>query len=262
MVNNADSTDRWLLEVFEEVTRAVLGALNSVADRSSLGRRPGQYEIDLVADAAAIEILHDNRLTTLSEESGITSPNDAIDDIVIVIDPIDGSTNAAHGIPWYATSLCAVGNDGPRAALVSNLASGDTYRAIKGIGAWKGKKGLATSSCSTFAESIVGLSGFPGRYLGWSQYRALGAAALDICLVAEGVLDCYGSVGFAHLGVWDYIAGKLICEEAGGCMRDADGSNILSMDNTVRHAVIAAANQTLLEQFYNMINEIGQESLP
>jgi fructose-1,6-bisphosphatase/inositol monophosphatase family enzyme len=252
--DSANDTDRWLLEIFEEVTKAVLEALDSVAERSSLGERPGQYRIDLAADAAAIEILHSNRLTTLSEESGITSPDNAIDDITIVIDPIDGSTNAAHGIPWYATSICAVGADGTRVALVSNLANGDTYRAINALGAWKNGKRLTTSSCSTFAESIVGLSGFPGKYLGWSQYRALGAASLDICLVAEGVLDCYGSVGLAHLGVWDYIAGKLICEEAGGCMRDTDGSNIVALDHTTRHAIIAAANPMLLDQFYDRIN--------
>ncbi len=261
MTNLPDNTDKWLLEIFDEVKTAVIEALNSVKDRSSLGERPGQYEIDLAADAAAIKILHDNRLTTLSEESGITSPNNAIEDIIVVIDPIDGSTNAAHGIPWYATSLCSVGIDGPRVALVSNLADGDTYRAVKGLGSWKDETRLATSSCNAFSESIVGLSGFPGRYLGWSQYRVLGAAALDICLVAEGVLDCYGSVGFAHLGVWDYIAGKLICEEAGGYMRDTDGSNILSMDNAVRHAIIAAANRELLDQFYNKINGTGPEVL-
>ncbi len=255
---NANDADRWMLDIFEEVVRAILKALNSVTERSSLGKRPGQYRIDLAADAAAIEILHSNRFTTLSEESGITSPDNAIDDITIVIDPIDGSTNAAHGIPWYATSICAIGADGPRVALVSNLANGDTYRAINGLGAWKNGERITTSSCHIFTESIVGLSGFPGKYLGWSQYRALGAAALDICLVAEGALDCYGSVGLAHLGVWDYIAGKLICEEAGGCMRDTDGSNIVALDHTTRHAIIAAANRTLLDQFYDRIKKVNQ----
>ena len=63
-----------------------------------------------------------NGLGVLSEESGRHHPDRAI---TVVIDPVDGSTNASRGIPWFATSLCAVDTDGPLAALVINLASQD-----------------------------------------------------------------------------------------------------------------------------------------
>ena len=67
----------------------------------------------------------------LSEESG---RHDADRDIVVVVDPLDGSTNAAHGIPWYAMSLCAVDAEGPLAALVVNLATGERFEADAGRG--------------------------------------------------------------------------------------------------------------------------------
>ncbi|MCL5447122.1 MAG: hypothetical protein M1350_06950 [Actinobacteria bacterium] len=253
-----DGVDAWLLSVFRQTVESIRSVLKRVEDRTAGGNRPGQYGVDLVADAAALEVLHHEKLDTLSEESGRTAAGKHTSDepasgMVVVIDPVDGSTNFAHGIPWYATSLCAVDGQGPRVALVANLANGDSYHAIRGHGAWKGDCRLHTSSCDAFPKAIVGLSGYPPRYLGWSQYRALGAAALDICLVADGVLDCYGSVGRTHLGVWDYIAAMLICEEAGGCLRDADGHDLVTMDHSVRRAVLAAANGSLLDQFYDAI---------
>ncbi|MCL4435080.1 MAG: hypothetical protein M1399_10060 [Actinobacteria bacterium] len=248
----------WLLDVFRETVEDIRMSLAGVRDRTAAGYRPGQYGIDLVADDAALEVLHRENLDTLSEESGMMTAGDSTEggpasEMVVVIDPVDGSTNFAHGIPWYATSLCAVDSEGPRVALVANLANGDSYHAVRGRGAWKGDRQLHTSSRDDFSKAIVGLSGYPPRYLGWSQYRALGAAALDICLVADGVLDCYGSVGRSHLGVWDYIAAMLICEEAGGCLRDADGHDLVTLDHSVRRAVLAAANGSLLDQFYDTI---------
>ena len=61
----------------------------------------------------------------------------------------------------------------------------------------------------------MGISGFPGLYPGWAQFRALGAASLECCAVAEGVLDAYLVVGRSTLYSWDYLAGLLICREVG-----------------------------------------------
>ncbi|MHB8263514.1 MAG: inositol monophosphatase family protein [Acidimicrobiales bacterium] len=258
-MGDIEDMEAWLLRVFRETVENIRSALKKVEDRSATGQRPGQYGIDLVADAAALEVLHRENLDTLSEESGMTAANNSAgagstSGIVVVIDPVDGSANFARGIPWYATSLCAVDSEGPRVSLVTNLANGESYHAVRGHGAWKGDRRLKTSGCTAFSGAIVGLSGFPGRYLGWSQYRALGAAALDICLVADGVLDCYGSVGRTHLGVWDYIAAMLICEEAGGCLCDASGQDLVTMDHSARRATLAAANESLLDQFHGAVS--------
>ena len=124
----------------------------------------------------------------LSEESGRHHPDRAV---TVVVDPVDGSTNASRGIPWFATSLCAVDAEGPLAALVVNLVSGTTYVAERNAGATGDGKPLQPSARTSMGESLVALSGFPGRWLGWYQYRALGAAALDLCAVASGVVDAY-----------------------------------------------------------------------
>ena len=121
-----------LLVLFGEVTNEIRGRLDSLAD---WGLRPGsdaQHHSDLAADAVAVRALRGAGLGVLSEESGAV---DLDASIVVVVDPLDGSTNAAQGIPWYATSLCAVDSAGPLAALVTNLASGEQFAAVRGGGA-------------------------------------------------------------------------------------------------------------------------------
>src|SRR4030095_2628216 len=96
---------------------AVRGALDGVEDWGLAGpdgAHGGQHHSDLAADAAALDVLRRADVVVLSEESGRTG----VGDVVVVVDPLDGSTNAARGIPWFATSLCAVDREGLRAALV------------------------------------------------------------------------------------------------------------------------------------------------
>lgn len=76
----------------------------------------------------------------VSEESGLHEPER---DLVVVIDPVDGSTNCSRGIPWYACSLAAVDAEGVVAAMVTNLASGVTYRAVRGEGATRDGEAIA-----------------------------------------------------------------------------------------------------------------------
>ena len=121
--------DETLLEVLHAVADAVATALGSLDDWGPAGTRPGQYRSDVVADAAALEVIERAGLGVLSEESGLAHGDR---DIVVVLDPLDGSTNASRGVPWYATSACAVDGDGPRAAVVVNQASGVTFEAVRG----------------------------------------------------------------------------------------------------------------------------------
>ena len=112
-------------------------------------------------------------LGAMSEESGL---HDGDRDVVVVLDPVDGSTNASRGLPWYATSLCAVDRDGARAALVVDQASGQRFEATRGGGARVDGRPLAPSRCDAMDEAVVGLSGYPPRWFGWKQFRALGCA--------------------------------------------------------------------------------------
>jgi myo-inositol-1(or 4)-monophosphatase len=237
--------DARLLRLCHQAVDAVEGALGELGDWHGAGGRPGQYAVDLVADRAALSVLEPAGIGILSEESGAQG-TDA--EFVAVVDPLDGSTNASRGLAWYASSVCVVDAGGPRAAVVANLANGVRYQAVRGEGAWCGERRLHPSGCTDLRRAVVGLSGYPRRHLGWAQYRAFGAAALDMCAVADGTLDAFAAVGFAHLGCWDYLGGMLLCTEAGAVVADLDGNDLLTLDHHVRRAVAAAATPQLMDQ--------------
>jgi myo-inositol-1(or 4)-monophosphatase len=242
--------DEALLEVLAEAARAVRSALDGLDDWRPAGTRPGQYRLDLVADAAALDVLHTAGLRVLSEESGVTGPagvpEGAGQGILVVLDPVDGSTNASLGIPWFATSLCVLDGDGPRAALVVNQASGVHYEAVRGGGARRDGRLIAPSGCRKLSEAVVGISGLPERHPGWAQFRALGSAALDHCAVAEGALDGYLPVGGSSLYAWDYLGGMLVCTEAGAVVGELHGNELVARDDSRRWPA-AAATPELLE---------------
>jgi myo-inositol-1(or 4)-monophosphatase len=241
-----------LLAVLDDAIHAVRGALNVLEDWSPSGLKPGQYRLDLAADGAALPVLHGAGLAVLSEESGVTG--DGPTGLLAVIDPVDGSTNAHRGVPFYSTSICVLDTDGPRVGVVVNQASGERYAAVRGDGAEKDGTPIAPSACNELGRAIVGISGFPGHHPGWAQYRALGAASLECCAVAEGVLDAYLVVGGSTLYGWDYLGGLLICREAGGAEGEREGRDLVVRDASRRRPVVAAT-RTLADRL------IGEEAL-
>lgn len=240
--------DDALLDVLRAAAEAVQRALGDLDDWGLAGTRAGQYRSDLAADAACLAVLDDAGLGWLSEESGVEHPDRQV---TVHVDPVDGSTNASRGIPWYATSLCAVDALGPRAAVVVNLASGRRYEAVRAGGATVDGRALEPSGATELGRSVIGLSGYPNQHLGWKQYRALGAAALDLCAVAEGVLDGYLDCSPSAHGSWDYAAGLLVCSEAGLQVVDAFDRPLLD-PATVRHVdrrtPVVGATETLTAQ--------------
>lgn len=227
-----------LLDVLDDAVVAVRAALDKLDDWGPTGTRPGQYRLDVASDEAALPILHGAGLAVLSEESGLTG--DGPSGLLAVIDPIDGSTNAHRGVPFFSTSICVLDAEGPLVGLVVNQASGIRYAATRGGGAERDGRAIKPSNCDNLAHAIVGISGFPGRYPGWAQFRALGAASLECCAVAEGVLDAYLTVGRSTLYGWDYLAGLLICVEAGVAATERDGRDLIVRDSSSRRPVVAA----------------------
>ena len=233
------------LGLLHEVADAVAAALGGVTDFGPSGVRQGQYGLDVVTNDAALAVLRGAGVGVLSEESefepGATGE-------VVVIDPIDGSTNASRGVRYFATAMCVVDADGPSVALVANQATGERYWAVRGGGAWCDGVRLQPSDCTELSDAIVGLNGLPPRPLGYRQCRVLGAVALDLCLVAAGVLDGYvDCVDEAH-GVWDYLASVMICREAGASVTELHGRDLTVLDRSVRRTPIAAATPALLDQ--------------
>lgn len=237
-----------LLGVLDAGVHAVQEALRQSADLRRPGRRSGQYHLDLVADDAICEVLHRGGLDVMSEESGYTeAPATSRSSLLAVVDPVDGSTNASIGIPWFATSVCVLDDEGPLLALVVNLASGTRYDAARGGGARRDGLRIVPSACKDVRTAVVGVSGLPAGRPAWAQFRALGAAALDMCAVAEGVLDGYRVVGSSALSGWDYLGGLLVCKEAGAHVSELDGRELVVRDATPRRPV-AASTRPLLDQ--------------
>jgi len=233
------------LDLLREVADAVAEAFAAVRDFGPSGGRDGQYALDVVANDAALAVLRRTGVGVLSEESdfepGATGE-------VVIIDPIDGSTNASRGVRYFATAMCLVDTTGPLAALVANQATGERYWATRGGGAWCDGVRIGPTDCVDVADSIIGLNGLPPHPLGYRQSRVLGAVALDLCHVAAGVFDGYVDCVLEAHGVWDYAASVMICREAGAHVVDLHGRDLIVLDPTARRTPIAAATPSLLAQ--------------
>jgi myo-inositol-1(or 4)-monophosphatase len=228
-----------------EVTTQVRAVLDSTSDWAESGFRDGQYRVDLATDQVCVEVLSAAGFGVLSEESGRRGPQSAR---LVVVDPLDGSTNAARGVPWFATALCLVDERGPLASWVVNHADGDVFSAVRGHGARHNGRVITVNPPVDLADAFIGVSGLPTHHYGWGQFRALGAAALDISAVATGVLDGWCDMSTDAHGVWDYLAAVLICEEAGGVAADVEGRDLLVLDPSARRTPVVANRPALLSQ--------------
>ena len=239
-----------LLSLFDDVCSSVREALDALPDWNHLGAagaHAGQYRHDVAADEAALTLLDRAGVGVLSEESGLRRGEA---EIVVIIDPIDGSTNASRGIPWFATSLCAVDADGPLVSMVVNQALGVRYHAVRGEGAWRDGSRIVGRATASLADAFMGISGLPGVAVGWRQFRALGASALDLCAVADGTLDGFLDCSPDAHGVWDYAGAMLVCAEAGAVVSDALGRSLVVLDPAARRTPVAGCSQTLHDELW------------
>jgi fructose-1,6-bisphosphatase/inositol monophosphatase family enzyme len=208
------------LTLLRECAHEIGEAVKSHRGRGLSGARATQYHLDVAADDVAVRVLGGAGFRVVSEESGVTGNGE----FTVVVDPIDGSTNCDRGIPFYATSLAVMRDDELVAGLVMNQAR-DVFEAQKGAGATSRRiTPFAPSGKQIYPRrsSVLGLS---VAHLGWAQYRALGAASLEICLVADGSLDVYAVAQQSTLNPWDYLAGMLIAREAGAVRRTTETKN-------------------------------------
>jgi myo-inositol-1(or 4)-monophosphatase len=236
------------LATLRRAADAVGEVLARTTDWGASGRRDGQYAVDLDADAACLDVLYAAGYRVLSEESGIIAPPTVGDDApIVVVDPLDGSTNASRGVPWFASALCLVDDDGPATAIVANHATGDVFTAVRGSAAERNGGPCRPSDATTLGDSVIGVSGLPPRHYGWAQFRAMGAAAPDICAVACGVTDAWCDMHDDGHGVWDYLAATFIVQQAGGVAVDVFDRELCVLDHSARRAPAVAAGPELLD---------------
>jgi len=151
-----------------------------------------------------------------------------------VVDPIDGTVNYLYGLPQYAVSIAAAVDGVVVAGVVHNAATGEEWTATRGGGAYRAGRRLVGSATTRLSQALVG-TGFgydPARRRHQAavlarllpevrDIRRFGAAALDLCMAAEGTLDAYYEKG---LNPWDHAAGGLVAEEAGLVVAGLDGA--------------------------------------
>ncbi len=222
--------------------------------------------IDAVAEGSVFDALKSRDLpyTVVSEEAGRVEGSG---EWTLVLDPIDGTHNAVRGLPAYSVSIAACPK-APRgslerisqatAALVRDLVTGHTYYAEKGKGASLNGRAIRVQKPLDPKDTVFDL------YLGQRAHpeagkiaargrrvRNLGAASLDLCLVAKGAADLYylNSTEAGHeLRPMDIAAGALIVREAGGEVVGLGGKPLdMPADPKARTNVIAYGDERVLE---------------
>ena len=154
-----------------------------------------------------------------------------------VVDPIDGTTNFAHGLPIFSVSIGVQKNEETVVGVVFDVMLNNLYSVAKGSGAFVNNKKIEVSENKNLKHSVL-VTGFPynisenpdrafEKFTALTKasrgMRRLGSAAIDFCYVANGVFDGFWEV---HLHPWDICGGKLIAEEAGGLVTDFKGKKI------------------------------------
>jgi myo-inositol-1(or 4)-monophosphatase len=221
---------------------------------------------DVTAQAAILGVIRQRfpGHAVLAEEgrsdSGDTDdPGDPTDTVTWLVDPLDGTSNYAHGVPFACTSVAVRDAHGLAAGAIFDPFRGELFTAARGAGAWLGDERLAVSSVDSPASALVctgiqsddpdAIAAFGRRIVALSQecrgVRCVGSPALCLAYVAAGRLDAFleRDATFA----WDVGAGALMITEAGGRIEDLDGgpvnlgsglANVLASNGGI-HAALA-----------------------
>jgi myo-inositol-1(or 4)-monophosphatase len=255
----------------EEVSTAVAPLLGTHEGEKIIGRgASGQYtrRIDKVAEDIAIRFLEEEEVSMviLSEEAGKVKLGED-PEYICLIDPIDGSFNAIHGIPICAFSLAlAPYHKGASLkdieyGIVRNIATGDVFEAKKGKGAKFNGKNIKTAKEENLEESTIclyidhGIGRLEKLVAKPKRIRTLGCVALELCYLARGDYHAFVDLRRA-LRVTDIAAGKLIVEEAGGIIGTETGSPLMAdISELGRISIIAGGNYKIYEQVMNEIRE-------
>ncbi len=205
--------------------------------------------IDLVTDAdRASEEYIVEQLRAAFPNHGILGEEGArvegSSDFLWVIDPIDGTTNFAHGFPYFSVSLGLLKGDEVVLGVVYNPMTEECFVAQRGSGAFLNGERIAVSTQATLQESLL-TTGFPYDIATTTEdnmesfahatkvtqgVRCLGSAALDLCHVAAGRLEGFWE---RSLQPWDIAAGSLIVAEAGGQVTGCKGQTFRAMGHEI-----------------------------
>jgi len=213
-------------------------------------------KVELYVKSKLSEAFPEHTLVGEETNEGITHPDKAI-----YIDPIDGTTNFVHGIPFCAISIGVWEGGEAVAGVVYNPVLDELFYAEKGKGAYCNDKVLQVSETKVLEKSLIA-TGFPytkieqGEDFRWAMksieavlpytrdIRRLGSAALDLCCVARGTFEGYFEI---NLKPWDVAAGILMVKEAGGTISRRDGE-AYALDERVIVATNGHIHKAIIEK--------------
>ncbi|XP_065852489.1 phosphatase IMPL1, chloroplastic [Euphorbia lathyris] len=243
-----------LIQVVETAAKTgaqvVMDAVNKPRNISYKGLTDLVTDTDKMSEAAILEVVKKNfgDHLILGEEGGVIG--DKSSDYLWCIDPLDGTTNFAHGYPSFAVSVGVLFRGNPVAAAVVEFVGGHMawntrmFSATAGGGAYLNGQRIHVSQTDKVERSLL-VTGFGydhddawttnielfKEYTDISRgVRRLGAAAVDMCHVALGIVEAYWEY---RLKPWDMAAGVLIVEEAGGAVTRMDGEKFCVFDRSV-----------------------------
>ena len=235
---------------------------------------PTKY-IDLVAENKVLEVLEgiERPLILVSEEIGEVKIGDGPSDVMVVVDPLDGTSNAVKNIPAYGISVAVapilsdlkepLTIQDVQMGVVKNFATGDVYSAIKDEGSFMNNEKLVTSSKKDLSQSSLGayvyrmdMEKIEKLCKTVRRMRILGSIAIELCYVAEGIYNAFVDIS-DNLRVVDISAAKVILEESGGMVTDQYGQALQGKLNVLeKTSLIAACNSTIHKDIIRILGGI------
>lgn len=225
--------------------------------------------VDLAAETAIVNtfLKHGVSFTLISEESGIKEYGAAPKECYLCVDPIDGTTNLMHGLPFYASSIAV--SHKPEladvyAGMVVDLAHDVTYTAFEGKGAYRNGEKMETSKTASLEEAVVGmdLNTFKAKTVvpkvtalieNTKHIRHFGANALEVCYVANGLTDAFIDLR-GKIRTTDVAAGFLIVKEAGGIVTTPDNKPLnVKLDPAQRLSFITSGNMQIHQKILSLV---------
>jgi len=263
------------LQELEPIAREAGALLMSYFDRHIKIEYKGDVDLVTAADRASEKLIVE-RLRSRWPEHGIVGEEGTRSDVGAdyrwYVDPLDGTTNFAHGYPVFCVSIALARKDDElEAGVLYDPTRDELFAAERGQGATLNGKPLHVSTTARLAESILG-TGFPSHKrhknpniffyhqitLKTHGVRRAGAAALDLCNVACGRFDGFWEF---NLNSWDTAAGVLLIEEAGGRVTRFDGSPF-ELNSRETLASNGLVHDALLHEFEEIFAGRGLEALP
>ncbi len=266
MMKNFEDKFDLIEKLIRESGKIMLSAAEIEADSSNIKKKSGDADFVTVFDEAVQKALINGILDILPEakffaEEKENFEEDTKDGICFVIDPIDGTTNFIHSLGASAISVAMLYNGSAVFSVIYDPYRDELFSAKKGKGAFLNGKRISVS-CRAIGEAVISFGTTPYKktqfaekgfniahniFVNCSDIRRSGSAAIDMAYVACGRLD-----GFFEciLSPWDYAAGSLIIEEAGGVVSDFEGSPVsfsvpsplICSNNTVYKKLVALIN--------------------